>query len=105
MNVALFFHQPRFSLGSLVLLLLTLWPAPIAAQQTVAQQTVAAPDAAPATAVTLTSSLDFAPADTAFYFATSSHQQIWNSFVQSRAYAALKDTPAGRKMRKAYRKG
>jgi hypothetical protein len=104
-NVALFFHQPRFSLGSLVLLLLTLWPAPIAAQQTVAQQTVAAPDAAPATAVTLTSSLDFAPADTAFYFATSSHQQIWNSFVQSRAYAALKDTPAGRKMRKAYRKG
>lgn len=100
MNVALFFQRPRFSFASLALQLLLLLPSPIAAQQTVAAQ-----DVAQASVLSLTSSLDFVPADTAFYFATSSHQQIWNSFVQSRAYAALKDTPVGRKMRKAYRKG
>jgi|688.fasta_scaffold36142_2 hypothetical protein len=51
------------------------------------------------------SSLDFVPAETAFYLATSSHKQIWQAITESRAYNALKETPAGRKMRKAYRKG
>lgn len=100
MNVALFFHRPRFLFGSLALLLLLVLPAASAAQQT-----ATAPETIPPAAATLTSALDFVPAETAFYFATSNHQQIWESFSQSRAYAALKDSPAGRKMRKAYRKG
>ena len=99
-NMALFFHRRRLLFRSLALFLLSLLPAASAAQDT-----ATVPEAAPPTAKSLTSSLDFVPADTAFYFATSNHQQIWNSFFQSRAYAALKDTPAGRKMRKAYRKG
>lgn len=99
-NAALFFHPSRLLFGIAALLLLLLLPALISAQQT-----ATAEGAAPASATTLTSSLDFVPADTAFYFATSSHQQIRNSLVQSRVYAALKETPAGRKMRKAYRKG
>lgn len=62
------------------------------------------PAATPAPS-TVSSSLDLAPADTAFYLATSSHRQLWQAITESRAYAALKESPAGRKMRKAYRKG
>ncbi len=51
------------------------------------------------------SSLDLVPAGAAFYLATSSHKQLWQAVTDSQAYASLKESPAGRKMRKAYRKG
>lgn len=100
MHLALFSLRMRFLVWPLALLLFPCLPGTSAAQQPAATPAAADPGTR-----NLGSSLDFVPANTAFYMATTNHQQIWQNFVQSRAYAALKDSPAGRKMRKAYRKG
>ena len=52
-----------------------------------------------------TSSLDIVPQTATVYVASINHELLWNSFVNSNAYKQLNESPAGKKMKRAYRRG
>ena len=50
-------------------------------------------------------SLDIVPENAAFYAASMNHAAIHQAIFESRAYQRLEDSPVGKKMRSAYRRG
>lgn len=59
----------------------------------------------PANGRPLASGLDLAPASTVVYISSMNHDRVVDSFWNSRAMEQLRESPAGSKMRRAWRKG